>query len=1005
MTLLAVACNGDDGGDDVGGPGGSKTVVVEPGTGEPNTEPLFPMRVGYRASIHELDTLDVIASAGGAYHVPERVRFEGRTLFRRQLQEDNRLTDVSYAEVTADGAVVTYLLNRAEALARPLVAIPAEVRDGMVWEAWLDGTVPAFVNEVQGGEISDTPFGPRRLWGIHTLYADGTSAGGTVFAEGIGPVGKVDLNGLVTFFDRIVVPLDDPGDEPVDLPPPIALEPVTWADGSPVSFAASQTVSLSALHHLGTSDATIIHRRHEYSPLFCNDLLAPGRPRPMQDCYRWVDGPLEILQSRPDEELTAPGHGAETCPRSDASGILPGPQDQQHFFIPRGVVRQRDGLVTTNTTGHETAVRYLAMFQWRLDAMNIDSTFAPRMKDRMKFFLTEFGLGTTAGTTLPDIFASRFRYGGARASGAGVHEWSATRVIARGVLEGTGDVLLQLRDEMWVGLQGFSVQARHAIPTVRPFGSRLGNVSVEADASGQTALIHNRDGLLEELTVDGAGTVALRAIGRIETPEEHYVMGAVRAGDDLVVVTGGPPYTQCQEGLIPTATMWRGTVPAPGAPRALPTIDTVTATPAGLDLLVCWAPGAGEPELTGWTLAGEPVRAIRAAVDGSCVLLLRDPAEVAVLDGSEDPTVAPLGAFAAEGSIPGVGRVAIGVSGVGRDGLGSLEDRTLGISPMNRDTDFIYAAEPFAPLAEGGFVTHYALYGPGLHLEGAPHYGFPDVSPDLRPWEGVVDLAGNGLWAITSDGFTSFVTLLSRESRRFTEPVTGALLPIVGGGVASLVSHEPGQSTWRRFFPDGRTEDWITDTRTLDPRVVLEDGTLCGLALSGGLGCVDASGAERTMPFDDPYFLKWGTPRFEALPSGKIVILWELWQQVLPDETLAGRVDPTFVFDPVAMTVEQIDSRPVFQVSRGPDGRLWGAAWDPEENGFAMEITDTGFEEVALPVAESSTSPIVADFVRREVGFVLADRDVLLVWPRGDYGLQGRLQALSGKVLRVPWPE
>jgi hypothetical protein len=241
VLLLGAGCECGDDGDDVGGPSGSKTVIVDPGTGEPNAEPLFPVRVGYRGSIaeHGIDLATDLPFGGGAFHVPERVRWRDQTLFRLEFQEPMRLTDVGYSEVTADGALVTHLLNRGEPLARPLVAIPAEVRDGMVWEAWLDGTIPAFVNEARGGQIADTPFGPRRLWAIHTLYADGTSAGGTAYAEGIGRVGAIDTSGILTFFDRIVAPLDEPTDEVVELPPAIELEPVTMLDGTAFSLEAS----------------------------------------------------------------------------------------------------------------------------------------------------------------------------------------------------------------------------------------------------------------------------------------------------------------------------------------------------------------------------------------------------------------------------------------------------------------------------------------------------------------------------------------------------------------------------------------------------------------------------------------------------------------------------------------------------------------------------------------------------------------------------------------------
>jgi hypothetical protein len=204
-----------------------------------------------------------------------------------------------------------------------------------------------------------------------------------------------------------------------------------------------------------------------------------------------------------------------------------------------------------------------------------------------------------------------------------------------------------------------------------------------------------------------------------------------------------------------------------------------------------------------------------------------------------------------------------------------------------------------------------------------------------------------------------------------------------------------------RLWPDGRTEDWTLDDVTIEPRLALADGTLCGTALWVGLGCVDPSGPQRVLPFDDERLetLTAGLARFFPLPSGNIAILQEVWEQIaLP----AGSELATFVFDPVAMTVTEVDTRPVFQVSVGADGRVWGAALDPVRDGFPMEITDTGFVELELPFAESSEDPLVAGFLRREIGFVMADEDVLVIWPRGQWTEDHPLQALSGRVLRVP---
>ncbi len=602
---------------------------------------------------------------------------------------------------------------------------------------------------------------------------------------------------------------------------------------------------------------------------------------------------------------------------------------------------------------------------------------------------------------LGDFFAPRLRYD------LSLHDWTASRAIARGA----GDALLQLRDEMWVSITGITTDG--PMPVVRPFGARLGNVSVESDANGQTALVHNRDGVIEELALDGAGGVALRALGRADLPADHYVLGAVRAGgpdggDELVVFAGGPPYAECQVGLIPTITAWKGNAPAPAPPRAPAILDTVTATLAGLDLLVCWAPGAGEPELEGWTLGGEPARAIRAATDGSCVLVLRDLATAADIDFA-DPggaSLARVGTFAAEGPIPGVGRVAIGVGRPPVDLLGALEDRTVGLAPRVSSIEFVTLPEPIAALTGGGFVSHYALYGPGFHLEGAPRYAYVEAPPDFRPRPGIVDLGGNGLWVVTYDGVSTFVTLLSRDSRQFVFPEVLFAVPVVGGGLV-LDSTLPRLAlAVTRLWPDGRTEEWTLDDVPLDPAVgvhlALADGTICGNALGAGLGCVDPAGTERILPYGDerPELLLSGLGRFFALPGGKIAILQEMWEQIgSPPAEL-----PTFVFDPVAMTVAEIDDRPVFQVSRGADGRVWGAALDPVRNGFPIEITDTGFVELELPFAESSEDPFVADFLRREIGFVMADEDVLVMWPRGLWPGDYLFRALSGRVLRVPRP-
>ena len=144
---------------------GDTTTITKPGTGPANTLPLEVLSVGSLINGGEVDAL-ISTPKGNAFRIVSHAD-----------------EDVTWALVKDGNLYVSYLTLDG-ALEHPLLFVPAQVRDGMEWDASLDGSKPSYhftVARTDGTPVQWTITELELATGLHQTrtYFEGSAPMGT----------------------------------------------------------------------------------------------------------------------------------------------------------------------------------------------------------------------------------------------------------------------------------------------------------------------------------------------------------------------------------------------------------------------------------------------------------------------------------------------------------------------------------------------------------------------------------------------------------------------------------------------------------------------------------------------------------------------------------------------------------------------------------------------------------------------------------------------------------
>lgn len=426
----------------------------------------------------------------------------------------------------------------------------------------------------------------------------------------------------------------------------------------------------------------------------------------------------------------------------------------------------------------------------------------------------------------------------------------------------------------------YAIQGRWDDPW--PAGALAGtSVSVRTSPRDREALVTSPDGVIDQLVLRDDDEIVQERVGTVVLPEGHCLAGAARVGGFgpiqaserlIVATTDHAPindYPVSDPRLFEGRTwLWSTTVQEPDARPVDP--PGISAQAAGRDLVVCW-PGGGAVSREGWTLGGVPAAAV-VPIHDQCALIVRD------LDAAM-PTP-QLGAWAATGTVPGVGPVQIGITADPAERRQAWDLGWLG-------EDWSGHGTRHAPLPDGGFTTVASENAPGGVLWGQAGAGYrggvgTEIGTEaLR----VVALGGHGFWELTEpprDGSPNL--FLQGEPRGWFDASSITALTEAGG---VWVTERDGTCTVVEV--DGSTRACPTDQldEGLIPRLERLDGTVCGStaeapacqlpgeALQRASGFTDGSGAMgRWTPLGGDTYLIGGERGSQAIDVGTMRRAW-----------------------------------------------------------------------------------------------------------------------------------
>jgi hypothetical protein len=930
-------------------PPAPRTEVITPGSGDPNALPLWPLTPG---------TTYRMKRPTSPIFVSDPVEVNGVTVLRLASDErysgyarpsPNEPAFLKYLSVSPDGILFHGTL-RAGFFSSPVLLVPREVRLGMKWVARTDGNEPRFVFEVVAKKHELTRYGEGTTWTIAVddrslLDFVGAAKEGAdfqvTFFEGAGPVDRLPFIDTGYVFETVVRPLDE-APRPATTYPAVTLR--RMLDGKPV-FDQQLIYRTSFIEDPAQHGDGFLMTGYGVSPS-----LNPTDPNGGTGFGSDFSGACTIVRST---GLAAPTDCAE------ASGVLIR-TDGTHAQVPANI----DGTVLPHATscspgddcpqlemlglyadGAETKV--FARGATILDeyvfgpidpAKTFDNVDGPRA-ERMKNLFRNADLALPAPLWMAEKVGDEVRFGipvrGGRVFGA---------MGPDGVTRGGQQVLLL-----------------------------DGPVSVTARPGEALWLAVSPDGFIDRVRL-GDGGFTVEPLARVTVPAGAWVVGATLHAGKLIAAV--QEHYQGFDTQYDLATgerdmgiqpefgglyLWEGDLPAPAA--AAPPRPIVTATPLQRDVRVCWPPGSGAPDLdrTHWTLgtATLPDVVVPAGTDGACVLLVRNPSQVSDLGG----------VWTVEGPVPGVGRVSISMAPLVQFDRGAD-------AAEEWPEDLRLANTRVSPLAGGGLVTEFYVYGPGATLG----RGYGNA---VANYVTVPDLAGAGLWyPLVTSGPSEVMLSTASGRKRFTVPGMGDahLEPVMGSGV--VVSH--GGVVDGLLHPDG-TLTPVADATGLGPLWTEPDGTVCGVLTTNptALRCRDVAGTDtRTGSWDCTRALGFGK-------NGRIYAMDDVGGRLCVLTRQASTVSTQTV------TLSQYGLTAAAQYLQAPDGKAYL---------FQEFSTASGFRHVLIDLdkALTSTANVMAYL---DQPFLLGQARVKVVAEEGllTFFPTGYTETLP-KVIRAPRP-
>lgn len=853
---------------------------------------------------------------------------------------------VDWFEAAADG-VYYHGNSRAGRKPRPMLWYPSTVRVGMRWHSWLDGLAPRVLHEVTAMAEEDTMWGRRRVWDVRRedLATEEVTTGR--FVEGRGPLDTED--GIVSG----TVPLED---RPVEAPAQDSL--VALGSGEP--WLVDRKVD-----HVSAVDQGdgLLRVRLEgtYLEKKCVQLPCTYVEVPVVSCLSLDAGTLT-------GGLVATDLALEDATCCDAMGTV-----RDHWGEWREWPLHWRGAmvkVPADNPDHAPEALYAAM---------------TRVDGSIKFFggagVGRFGWGDGVSIHL-------YAWDTAAAHGFPIPVWDS---INREMISRSAVLLPLVLDSARAGC---GVVDPRGVWWARFVDGALRDQSLVRHPTGRWATFVNptrrrfflltEDGRIDEYLPTPDGPL-LTHVSDVALPARHLLVGVIPAGDNYVAVTWeqpdpadptNPETGQPRQGDVH---LWRLTPAAFGTPAPPSAATAVSARRDGADVELCWPLGHKPPVLDGWSLGGEPARATRSRLDGTCVIALRD------LGTSLD--LAASGAYTTEGPVPWVGPVAFAFAASQREtkDSGGASSVAPGVLPV-----YAWAGQRVG-LANGEMVSPNVISGPAGTFVGALPFAVDAGLLSRYP-----DLGGGGLWSGSNRGaelcpyadyglctpvvFTGFPH--GAKTYPFRSELDEFLIgSAFGGGVlvrwSEEASWQPSYTTYSHLHPDG------TLTSLPDPsgaglswHGLQANERVCqvGEPFEGRIHCEEPG----VGGFDIVYDVGLEVPKSWFPVSGDVAWLLVTWVDATVQSLVQGTFAATsslFRVDTGARSLIQHSLADVFPIaSEAPDsqiqlqvdaqGQLYGLVAWRAENGTRLgwdllRFTPDGIEPIDADAIRHLFDPVI----------------------------------------------
>ena len=718
-AMAWTACSSSGTSQATAGSGKIEHVILAPGTGPTNTEPLWPMRVGTRYSF-----------ANGEWTVARKSDRYGPAWNLEQASGDphpiltwfgrNQGRPEAFWSEEAAGLVLRAAGSQA-ALDVPRLVVPATVRRGMKWQSrGPDGTV-WLSGEIDAGDNQDTIFGRRRVW---TLRIDVPNRGKWEqdFIEGRGPVS--------TKFS--LVPLTEKTDA---LPPRVTLQATGIAPLQ--QHAAVASFSVIEDPKTGRQEANM----GIYVPgIMEEDVGIQGifaiRYPYRRACFateggklRGLDKRLGAISGQPAEPDVLPPHDYDDGPCQDAAGVVLLASGERKR-LPLSVFGK--GFTAWPNAPHCVGVQGMKCPNIPLYPTITTGAYADIEPDTYRAFV--YNAVDSTGSTVygipppvvEGVIRLSFAFDQNPASDTLTTNWGSwlqplgfgpvTRMVAlepatpagmRTVFHvpgwvGHADVRRRIAGglggsggaEPWIG-EHISLDLPDLNPSVTVLHADNRRDLYEASEDGLIWMWQLVDGVLQRTFLTALQLPAgEQLVGIVPTAPNRLQVwtqdGMAFAWEDGVDWVGMVYY------WIDDVTQHVRDVDLPGAQAADPPVlwQGLQVTTTGRDVLMCAPRGRTLPDAP-WTLGGEQVRSVRQ--DERCLLLVRPYAPKATPVQANEDRSFPLpnpDYWLLRGTLPDLGEVEIGLV---------PEDHTT-------------VAGVQIPLKNGGFLGSQVRTGPGFGL-------------------------------------------------------------------------------------------------------------------------------------------------------------------------------------------------------------------------------------------------------------------------------------------------